>query len=94
MIAAFVAGAWRYVAPTDGMRLLERATGSMAMFRDGAWEIGEVRGERLVLGGEQVVGPRVNAIADPAGGTEVDTEARAAIGAILAALRQHGLIAG
>lgn len=31
--------------------------------------------------------------AEPAGGTQVDVEARSAIGAILSALRQHGLIA-
>jgi hypothetical protein len=32
-------------------------------------------------------------VADPAGGTTVDAEARAAVAAILARLRTHGLIA-
>jgi hypothetical protein len=39
-----------------------------------------------------VVGARDGAIAAPAGGTTVDTQARGTIGEILDALRQHGLI--
>jgi len=41
----------------------------------------------------QVVGPQEAAIAAPSGGSAVDVEARAALGAILDALRGHGLIA-
>jgi hypothetical protein len=37
--------------------------------------------------------PRPAAIADPSGGTTADSEARAAIAQVLAALRQQGLIA-
>jgi hypothetical protein len=39
-----------------------------------------------------VVGSRATAIADPGGGSTVDSQARTAVGQILAALRQHGLI--
>jgi hypothetical protein len=39
------------------------------------------------------VGPQAAAIASPAGGSIVDVEARAALGALLATLREHGLIA-
>jgi hypothetical protein len=46
----------------------------------------------LLLDGVQVVGTRASAIASPAGGTTVDSEARATIGQLLEALRQHGLI--
>ena len=57
------------------------------------WCEGEVNCVRVVVGGEAVVGARGAAIADPAGGAVVDAEARDAIGAMLAALRKHGLVA-
>lgn len=41
----------------------------------------------------QVVGARAAAIADPAGGTVIDSEARTAVAGMLSAMRQHGLIA-
>jgi hypothetical protein len=46
------------------------------------------------IGGVDVVGARRAAIPDPTGGTVVDSQARAAIGAILGTLRGHGLIGG
>ena len=91
-IAAFTSGGWRFMAPQEGMQFYVRATGTWAAYRAGAWELGTVRGASLVLGGEQVVGSRSAAIASPAGGALVDTEARAAINQILTSLRQHGLI--
>jgi len=63
------------------------------VYRAGAWELGIVRGSNLVLGGVQVVGGQAAAIPNPTGGTTTDSEARTAVGQILAALRQHGLIA-
>jgi hypothetical protein len=66
--------------------------GDVGEFRGGAWEIGLLRGDAVVIGGEQVIGSRAAAIADPAGGATVDNEARTAIDAILDALREHGLI--
>ena len=44
------------------------------------------------VGGTKVVGAQAGAITDPSGGTTVDSAARTAIGAILSALRGHGLI--
>jgi hypothetical protein len=70
------------------------AIDAWATYRAGAWELGQIRGSARVLGGQQVVGSRSGAIASPTGGTSVDSQARAAIDAILSALRQHGLIAG
>jgi hypothetical protein len=69
-----------------------KSSGVWAVYRAGAWELGTVRGSSLVLEGLQVVGSRAAAIADPAGGTTVDSQARSAVSQILAALRQHGLI--
>ena len=64
-----------------------------AVHRAGAWEFGNVRGSSLVVGDVQVVGSRASAIADPSGGTVIDSQARGTVSQILAALRQHGLIA-
>lgn len=47
----------------------------------------------VVVSGNQVVGARGAAVADPSGGVTVDLPCRAAVLAILARLRAHGLIA-
>jgi hypothetical protein len=51
-----------------------------------------IRGDAVMIGDQQVVGSRAAAIASPAGGATVDSEARVAVDAILGALREHGLI--
>jgi hypothetical protein len=91
-IAAFTSGGWRYVAPTDGMSVYVKSSGTWANYRLGTWEIGLLRGAGLVIAGEQVVSTRAAAIASVVGGSTIDSEARIAIDQILAALRHHGLI--
>ena len=91
-LAAFTSGGWRFLAPTDGMCAHVKSNGTTALYRDGAWEMGALRGSQLIIGGLQVVGSRSAAIPAPTGGTTVDLEARTAIGQILAALREHGLV--
>lgn len=81
-----------FARSVEGMLLYERTSGTWAAFRNSAWEIGLVRGAALLIDGQQVVGPRAAAIVSPIGGTVVDAEARAAVDAILSALRQHGLV--
>ncbi len=85
-LAAFTSGGWRFVAPFDGLSALVRSSGSSAVYRNGAWEVGTVRGSEVQVDGIKVVGARQAAIPAPAGGSVVDSEARAAIGAILAAV--------
>lgn len=92
-VAAYSAAGWRYIAPVSGMCLYVRSERTFATCGEGQWEIGVVRAGNVVVGGNQVVGPRAAPIASPAGGTVIDTEGRAAITAILAALRTHGLVA-
>ena len=92
-IAGYSAGGWRFVAATDGLAVIDKVSGESAVFTDGAWEKGHVKAAKLSIGGNQVVGPRLAAVADPSGGSTIDAEARAAIASILLRLRQHGLIA-
>jgi hypothetical protein len=91
-IAGFTSAGWKFVAPREGMTFHVRSTGTFAAYRAGAWELGQVRGSAVVLGGQQVLGPRLGAIPSAAGGTTVDSEVRLAVGQILAAMREHGLI--
>lgn len=93
-IASFGLGGWRFVAPVIGLGFIEKSTGRMAVYGTAGWETGVVRASQIIVDGQQVVGARAAAIADPAGGTTVDAEARSAITEILSALRQHGLISG
>ena len=62
-------------------------------YRQGSWEIGVSRASQVKIDGLKVVGPQTPAIQSPADGSTIDLQARATIGAILDALRQHGLIA-
>jgi hypothetical protein len=91
-VAGWTSGGWRFISPAEGMYLYVRSTATAAAFRNGIWEVGQVRGAALIIGDEQVVGSRAGAIPSPTGGTTIDGEARASVDAILIALRQHGLI--
>jgi hypothetical protein len=91
-LAAFTSGGWRFVAPFDGLAAVVRSSGSTAVYRNGAWETGKLRGSEVNVDGDKVVGAQQAAIPAPTGGTTTDAQARTAIGAILAALRSHGLI--
>ena len=91
-LAGYTAGGWRFARPTQGLTAYVVSSGTFATYRGGVWQIGTVEAERLVVAGQQVIGPRVAAISQPVGGAIVDAEARSSIGSILAALRAHGLI--
>lgn len=92
-LAAFTSAGWRFLPPAAGMSAFEKVSGQLATYGNQGWETGIVRGQRIEVGGVQVLGSRAEAIADPAGGSTVDPEARAAVAAILLALRHHGMIA-
>lgn len=91
-VAGFTSGGWRFVGPIEGMTVYVKSEALFATFADGAWEMGVVRGSSVAIAGQQVVGPRLAAIASVAGGSTIDAEARLTVDAILDALRQHGLI--
>lgn len=92
-IAAFGDGGWRFIAPREGLSVWVKSKSASATFKAGAWEYSVIRGDRVVIGGIPVLGSQQAAIRTPSGGTSVDTEARTALGQVLAALRAHGLIA-
>jgi hypothetical protein len=92
-LAGWTAGGWRFAAPREGMAVWIGGTAGCARYTEGAWVTGTLHGERVMLNGVPVVGAQRPAIASPTGGATVDAEARAALGAVLAALRTHGLIA-
>ena len=91
-LTGYTSGGWRFIPPLDGMTAYVKATGTWANYHDGSWDLATLRGARLVLGGVQVVGDRLGAIAGPTSGTTIDVESRTVINQMLAALRQHGLI--
>ena len=91
-LAAFTGGGWRFIAPFEGMSAFVRGAGVIAVYRGAAWDIGTLGGSQVVIDGQKVIGAREAAIAAPAGGATADSEARAAIGQILSAMRAHGLI--
>lgn len=92
-LAGWTSGGWRFVRATEGMAVWSSADGARAVYSGGSWSVGTIRGQRLVIDGLTVVAAQRAAIADPLAGGTIDAEARAAIGAILTALRGHGLIA-
>ncbi|WP_445191769.1 DUF2793 domain-containing protein [Sphingomonas sp. Tas61C01] len=92
-IAAWTAGGWRFVDPREGMTVWSIADRRDVRYSGGTWTSGDLRGGCVLIDGVKVVGARGGAITAPAGGTVIDKEARAALAAVLAALRGHGLIA-
>ncbi|WP_066650242.1 MULTISPECIES: DUF2793 domain-containing protein [Sphingomonas] len=91
-IAGWTGGGWRFVPAREGMTVWNRSEDQASRFDGIAWRSGELRGSVLMIGDDQLIGPRRPAIGDPAGGATVDIEAREAVTAILTALRGHGLI--
>jgi hypothetical protein len=80
------------MAAVEGMAVFVRSLGIFAIYRAGAWEMGQVRCSSVLVEGKQVVGSQAEAIFPPSGGRTVDAEARAAVTEIPSALRGHGLI--
>lgn len=90
-LAAWTEAGWRFIAPVPGMRVWNKAAGLWIHWSGSAWSDGEVPASRVVVGGQQVVGGRLSAVPSPSGGTIIDAEARAAIAALIVALKSHGL---
>jgi hypothetical protein len=81
MLAISTGGGWRYLLLADGTSVHVRQGGEQLRRLDGIW--------RPVA----PTGAPQAAIAPPTGGTVVDSEARAAIGAIVQRMQAMGLLA-
>jgi hypothetical protein len=90
-IAQWTLGGWRFFHPFDGFQIWQRSTGLMLRHNGGNWS-GDIAAASLRIGGQQVVGPRGPRISEPSGGAVVDTECRARLVELIAALQTHGLI--
>jgi hypothetical protein len=93
-LAAFTDGGWRYIAPLEGMQVLDRSSGQTVVYRNASWETGIVRAREVWIEGMAILRERQPAIPDPTGGSVVDSQCRQAVTAILATFRTHGLIVG
>jgi hypothetical protein len=91
-LACWTDGGWRFVVPVPGMCVWNKAAEHRIHWTGSGWSTGELRVKSLFVGGHQVVGERQPAVPSPSGGTVIDEEARAAVAAIGAALKSHGLI--
>jgi Protein of unknown function (DUF2793) len=91
-IACWTAGGWRFVAPVPGMRAWNLDLGYWLHWSGTGWSDGDMPAARFTIGGQQVVGPRLPDVPSPSGGTTIDAEARAALDAVIATLKSHGLI--
>lgn len=91
-LAAWTDSGWRFVVPIEGMSIWNRGSGLWMQWTGSAWREGEIAASRILVGGEQVVGERQPAVPSPSGGTIIDAEARASLGALIVTLRSHGLI--
>jgi hypothetical protein len=90
-LACWTSGGWRIVVPISGMKVWDKAAAYWRYWTGSAWSDGRLPAAGYLVGGQQVVGPRLAALPSPSGGTTIDSEARAAIGAIIVALKSHGL---
>ncbi|KMS62470.1 hypothetical protein FHS51_000938 [Sphingobium wenxiniae] len=92
-VACWTEGGWRFAQALAGLALWVADRGH-AMRHDGtAWRSGACRADGLYVNDVRIVGERLGAVGNPSGGSTVDSQARAAIDAILDILRTHGLIA-
>jgi hypothetical protein len=90
-IASYDGFGWTFDAPQPGWLAWIVDEAVMSIF-DGGWSDGGWPATSLRIGGREVLGGPLAAIAAPSGGPSIDVESRLAIGQILVALRGHGLI--
>lgn len=93
MLAGWTPSGWRFLRPSMGWTAWVLESGLSAQFDGVGWAAGVLTAARIDIEGTQIIAAQQPMIENPAGGTIVDSEARAAILGVLNALRAHGLIA-
>jgi len=91
-VACWTASGWRFVPPVVGMQAWCIDADYRVHWNGTVWSAGQLPVAALLINGEQVVGPRLPDVPSPSGGTIIDVEARAAVDALIATLKSHGLI--
>ena len=91
-LATWTAGGWRFTLPVPGMSVWNTNAGYWMHWTGDGWSDGILPAAAFTIAGQQVVGPRLETVPSPSGGTIIDAEARAAVEAVIVALRTHGLI--
>jgi len=91
-LATWTEGGWRFMVAITGFTIWNKPAGYRVHWTGSAWSGGDLPVARIVIGGKQVVGERQPAVPSPSGGSIIDAEARAAITALSATLKSHGLI--
>lgn len=91
-LAVYSTGGWRFLAPLPGILVWVASDQFHARWTGSEWSGGVFPVSGLTVQGQPMLVARRPAIADATGGVQIDAEARAALNAILAALRAHGLI--
>jgi hypothetical protein len=91
-LACWTGAGWRFVAPVPGMAAWNIDAGYWLYWTGIGWSGGEWPVSSLKIADQQVVGPRLETVPSPSGGTTIDAEARSALEAVIVALRTHGLI--
>ena len=92
-LAGWTDGGWRFLVPRAGLSVWNRAAQCRSEWDGAAWHTGRVLARELIVDGKKVVGTQRPGILLPDGAQVFDLEARYALGLIVAALRDHGLIA-
>ena len=92
-IACWTESGWRFTPSQPGMTAWSLADSLPARRETNGWTLGQLAASAVRIGGNQVLGARQPAIAAATAGKIIDVEVRAAVSAILVALRAHGLIA-
>jgi len=90
-LALWSEGGWRFLAVPAGATVWDKAGGLPRQWDGSAWSGGRLRCAGLAVAGKDVVGERQPAVPSPSGGTIIDAEARAALAAVIATLKTHGL---
>ncbi|CAA9365407.1 MAG: hypothetical protein AVDCRST_MAG93-7936 [uncultured Chloroflexia bacterium] len=91
-LAAWTNGGWRFIEPQLGMLVWNKALNLWIHWTASGWSSGELPAASIKINGKKVLGNRAPHVPSPSGGTVIDGEARAAVDAIIATLKSHGLI--
>lgn len=91
-LACWTEGGWRFAAPGAGLSIEVTDRGHALRYDGEVWRETEVRTDGIYIDHKRIIGPRGGPISEPIGGAVIDAECRAALGAILSALRAHGVV--